>query len=35
MSEHGEVKVLFEQLEVRRQQDYPDPFPLYPYEELH
>jgi major vault protein len=34
MSEFGEVKVLFEEFEIRRQLDYPDPFPLYPYEEL-
>jgi len=27
--------VRFEDLEIRRQQDYPDPFPLYPYETLH
>ena len=25
----------FEELEIRRQEDYPDPFPLYPYELLH
>ncbi len=25
----------FEDLEIRRQEDYPDPFPLYPYELLH
>jgi len=26
--------VRFEELEIRRQEDYPDPFPLYPYEQL-
>jgi major vault protein len=28
------VKVRFEDLEIRTSIDYPDPFPLYPYEEL-
>jgi hypothetical protein len=35
MSEYDEVKVRFEELEIRRQVDYPDPFPLYPYENLY
>jgi hypothetical protein len=35
MSEYGEAKVRFEELEIRRQADYPDPFPLYPYETLY
>jgi len=34
-SEYGECKVRFEELEIRTQQSYPDPFPLYPYELLH
>jgi major vault protein len=33
-SEYDEVKVRFEELEIRSQTDYPDPFPLYPYEQL-
>ena len=28
------MKVRFEEIEIRRQVDYPDPFPLYPYEQL-
>jgi major vault protein len=34
-SEYGESKVRFEELEIRTQQNYPDPFPLYPYEQLY
>lgn len=34
-SEYGESKVRFEELEIRTQQSYPDPFPLYPYEQLY
>lgn len=34
-SEFGESKVRFEELEIRTQQSYPDPFPLYPYEQLY
>lgn len=34
-SDFGEAKVRFEELEIRRQEDYPDPFPLYPYEQLY
>lgn len=33
-SEYGEVKVRFEDVEIRTANDYPDPFPLYPYEEI-
>ena len=33
-SEYGEVKVRFEDYEIRTANDYPDPFPLYPYEEI-
>lgn len=33
-SEYGEVQVKFEEVEIRTQNEYPDPFPLYPYEEL-
>ena len=35
MTEYNEVKVKFEELEIRTSIDYPDPFPLYPYEELY
>lgn len=35
LGEFGEVKVRFEELEVRTARDYPEPFPLYPYEEIH
>lgn len=34
-SEYNEVKVRFEDFEIRTANDYPDPFPLYPYEELY
>lgn len=34
MSDFGEAKVRFGFFEIRVQQDYPEPFPLYPYEEL-
>lgn len=34
-TEFGEVQVRFEEIEIRRQEDYPDPFPLYPYEQLY
>lgn len=34
MNEHGEAEVRFEEFEIRKQEHYPDPFPLYPYEEL-
>jgi major vault protein len=34
-SEYDEIKVRFEELEIRTASDYPDPFPLYPYEELY
>lgn len=34
-SEFGESKVRFEELGIRTQQSYPDPFPLYPYEQLY
>jgi major vault protein len=34
MSEYNEVKVRFEDREIRTASEYPDPFPLYPYEEL-
>jgi hypothetical protein len=34
MSEHGEVLVRFEETEVRTSIDYPEAFPLYPYEEI-
>jgi hypothetical protein len=35
MSEYGEVKVRFEDVEIRTSHDFPDPFPLYPYEVIH
>ena len=34
MSEYGEVKVKFEDFEIRTSTDYSDPFPLYPYEDV-
>jgi hypothetical protein len=34
LSEHGEVHVRFEETEVRTSIDYPEAFPLYPYEEI-
>ena len=34
LNEHGEVKVRFGQTEIRSSADFPDPFPLYPYESL-
>lgn len=34
-SQYDEIKVRFEDVEVRTSLDYPDPFALYPYEEIH
>lgn len=34
-TDHREVKVNFEELEIRTASQYPDEFPLYPYEELY
>ena len=34
MNEHNEVTVRFEDVEIRTAIDYPEAFPLYPYEEL-
>jgi len=31
-SEFGEAKVRFGEIEIRLQEDFPEPFPLYPYE---
>lgn len=33
-TDFGEVKVHFGEIEVRTSMDFPDPFPLHPYEEL-
>lgn len=35
MNDYNEVKVRFEELEIRTGEDYPEPFPLYPYENLY
>ena len=35
MNDFKVVKVRFEELEIRTSSDYPEPFPLYPYEILH